>query len=60
MLLSFINGGIFSEQKILPSLYLSGTYCDKTGTKNPGFVTLQQPTIYAHIKIEEERDKITS
>ena len=40
--LSFINRGIISEQK-----RLSGTYCHKTGTRPPGCVTLQQPTIYA-------------
>ena len=49
LFLSFINGGIFSEQRDLLALYLSGTYCHKTGTRPPSCVTPWQPTIYYYI-----------
>ena len=43
---SFINGGIISEQMEHYALYLSGTYCHKTGIRPSSCVTLRQLTIY--------------
>ena len=34
----------------LPTLYLSGTYCYRTGTRPPSCVTPWQPTMYFNIK----------
>ena len=36
-----VSRGIISEQRDLLALYLSGTYCDRTGTRPPSCVTLQ-------------------
>ena len=41
----FTNGGIISEQKRLTSFIPCGTYCHKTGTRQPNCVTPLQPTI---------------
>ena len=49
--LSFINGGIVSDKRDLLALYLSGTYCHKSGTRPPSSVTPWQLTIYRSLSL---------
>ena len=51
IVLSFINGGIFSEQKRLTCINLSGTYSHRIGTRPPSCVTPREPILYS-AKIE--------
>ena len=41
-----MDGSLVNKTDLL-ALYLSWTYCHKTGTRPPSCVTPQQPTIYA-------------
>ena len=42
----FITEGSLVDKTDLLALYLSGTYCHKTGKKTPSCPTPRQPTIY--------------
>ena len=42
----------FLHSETAIALYLSGTYCHKTGTKPPSCQTPQQPTIYSEMRLQ--------
>ena len=45
------KGSLVNKRDLL-ALYLSVTYCHRTGTRPPSYITPQQPTMYAYVNIE--------
>ena len=51
-----MSGNLLVNKTDLQALFISGTYCHRTGTRSPSCNTPQEPTIHAHLEAKYNKE----